>query len=380
MHNGLKTALLGCALMWGAEARAGTVLEPHLQLSAEERYDDDALVRTGGAGQLMTKLSPRIALDVKDPLFTSNAWYAADFLMRHGSGKSTFDHRFGLTAQKGFSRRVFLHAEAEAWRVSDPSSLPRMGVARTIDPVLYGTGQLYGGARLTERLEGRLGYRFEGAKVFDALDSAPGFSHAPFAGLGYDLSRRLNVGAEYRYQLFQLGPEIAQAHGVVGTFRYRMSRQWALDGNAGAARFEGAERDGYVPRVTLQLMRDGQQLDVAFAAGHDLVGASGFSSALWADYGSFTFEYRLNRPLRFFGAASLFRNGRAPDLGWSFDVDVARVATGYAAGAGLEWEFNRTFSMQATFNRYAQVVGDDGAATADLARNIAAVRLVVTAF
>lgn len=385
MQELLRRTLLGCAVLLAPNAVAGAVFEPHLQLALEERYDDDLLLRTAGAGQLMTKVSPRLGLELRDPTLTSETWYAADLLMRHGSGRITLDHRGGLELQKGFSRRFMLRAEVEAWRVSDPSSLPRMGIARTLDPVLYGRGNLYTVARLSERLDWRLGYAIEGAKVYDAADRDPGFAHAPYTGLSYALSRRATVGSEYRYQIFQLGEERAQAHSVVGTFRYRITRLWLFDGAAGGVHFQpsaGSGTDGgLVPRLSMSLMRDGEQLDFAFAVGHDLVGASGFTSALWADHASMTAEWRLNRPLRVFGAASFFRNGRAPNQDWTvFEGASARVATGYALGAGAEWSFDETFALRATFDRYAQVAGASGIAAADLTRNIAAIRLVMTAF
>ncbi len=84
-----------------------------------------------------------------------------------------------------------------------------------------------------------------------------------------------------------------------------------------------------------------------------------------------------------FGAASYYRNGQAPNLGWaicrSTDGGAAAVS-GYGAGTGVEWMFTRQLAVQGTFDRYAQVGVTGGLAAADLARNVAAVRLVWTAW
>jgi hypothetical protein len=80
-----------------------------------------------------------------------------------------------------------------------------------------------------------------------------------------------------------------------------------------------------------------------------------------------------------FGAASYFRNGRAPNvsvtaLPWEPNAGASR---GYAFGGGLEWRWNRAASMQATVDRFAQV-GEQDVGT--VARNIFALRLVLTAW
>lgn len=362
---------------------AGTVAEPKLSFTAEERYDDDLTLQFAGQGQLMTKLSPKVGLEVKDPTLESNGWYAADLLMRHGSGKVTLDHRLGLDLKKSFSRRFAVQAQVQAWRVSDPSSLPRLGMIRTPDPVLYGKGQLATIGQLSERLGLRVAYAFEAAKVYDALNRAPGFVHTPSAALTYALTRRAAVGVEYRYQLFAFGAEAAQAHGAVGTFNYRITRLWALGLKGGPVYYLGAGTAGWVPRATLELQRDGEQLDFGLAAGHDLVGASGFTAAIWADFASVIAEYKFSDQLRVFGAASYYRNGQAPNLGWGFagaQVGGAAAVSGYGAGTGVEWMFTRQLAVQGTFDRYAQVGVTGGLAAADLARNVAAVRLVWTAW
>src|SRR5260370_6843823 len=81
-------------LLIGARAAGETQVVPTLRLAAEERYDDDALLRTSpqGAGQMITKLSPQIGLNVSDETLETGGWYAADFLFRHASHTTHLDH------------------------------------------------------------------------------------------------------------------------------------------------------------------------------------------------------------------------------------------------------------------------------------------------
>ena len=104
-------------------------------------------------------------LDVKDRALKLESFYAADLLMRHGSGQVTLDHRAAFTLRKTLSRRLRVDASAGIFRVTDPRSLPRESVARTNQPVLYGTGKLSLTQRMSRRVDVSAGYAFEGVRV-----------------------------------------------------------------------------------------------------------------------------------------------------------------------------------------------------------------------
>jgi hypothetical protein len=139
-------------------------------------------------------------------------------------------------------------------------------------------------------------------------------------------------------------------------------------------------RRGVLPRVKLELLHERETFDMGFVLGHDLVGASGFSNTLWADYAGLTFNKHFSNRVRLYGAASFFRNGRAPNEdALSFNVGQ-NVSQGYALSAGLVFEVNRYVSMQAAVDRIAQVGMDEVAAGVNLDRNVAAIRLHMTAW
>lgn len=379
--------VLGLAGAFGA-ARAELSVKPRLSVSLEERYDDDVLFRdpavTPIGAELMTKLIPKGGIQVRDRTLEADAWYAPDLQLRHFSGTFRIDHRAGLTLDKELSERLQLHAEGALWRVADPTSLPRVGVGRTLSPVLYGTGELGLVSRLTRRLSLDAEYRFEGARIY-----APGFEpsqmHQPSAELLYRLTPRTTLGTEYRFQYFLYGPKQSVGHSPAALYRYRLSRQLTFTARGGAVWFQpvfGADgRTGVAPRVHLQLDRAVPGFDLGVQVGQDVLGATGFSDALWAQYASVYTAVRVSDPFRLYGAAYGYRNGDAPGGPAQWLGRLTTPSQGYGLGGGAEWRFDRNWMVQVQLDRVVQVANAPDLAVgaeANLSRNIAAVRLVVT--
>lgn len=376
----LHKLLVACALLGAPGASAATVFDSSLRLTAEERYDDDLrLSPDATGGQFMTKLTPRLGVTAKDPRLTAEAFYAADLLARHGSGKVSLDHRLGLSTQYLLSRRLRVDFTGRFFRVTDPTSLPRDGLARSTAPTLYGQGRLMVSGRVTDRMDARAGYGFEGARVYEE-GRLPGYVHTPFAEVLYRGTRRLTLGLEYRYQGFVFGEEYSDSHGASGSLRYRLSRVTTLTVRGGPVYFRqdpAVGPSGVLPRVAVELAREGEYTDVAFVAGHDLVGASGFTNAVWADYASLLATRRFTQKFSAFGVASYFRNGQVPGQDF-FQATAPGLSQGYAVGAGVEYRWDRSLSVVGALDRIAQV-GATGTAT-DLTRNIAAIRLTYSAW
>nr|WP_225937125.1 hypothetical protein [Myxococcus sp. RHSTA-1-4] len=361
-------------------ARGATVWEPKLRFTAEERYDDDLRLGDGEAGgQLMTKLSPRVGLEGKDGRLTLDGFYAADLLMRHGSGKVTLDHRAAVELRHALSRRLRVDSAVRVYRVTDPSSLPRDGLARSTSPTFFTQAALGFTGRVTERLDLRTGYRFEAVRILESGQDA-GYAHTPSVEAWYRSTRRLGLGLEYRYQAFVFQSAVGQAHGVAAGLRYRLTRPTTFIARAGPVRYSApdGQEGGWVPRVNLELYREGALFDVGVVLGHDLVGASGFANALWADYAGVVLARRFTQRFSAFGAASFFRNGRAPSRDWGVFGGSPTVSQGYAVSGGVEYRLGRRLSAQGAVDRIAQVGVAESAGAGDLTRNVFAVRLVVT--
>ena len=380
MMGGVRKLLMACVLLTGPASMAAQALDPSLRLFVEERYDDDFRLSEDGGGQLMTKLTPRLGLELKDPRSKGEVFYATDLLVRHGSGTASLEHRGGLDLGYTLSRRIQLDFTSRVYRVSDPTSLPREGVARTLAPTLYGQGRLSVTGQASRRWDLRASYGFEGAKVYED-GSQPGFVHTPSLESWYRSTRRLSLGLEYRFQGFTYGDEFSQAHGAFAGLRYRLTRPTTLTVRGGPVHYTSPEGEaGWLPRVLAVLDREGELFDLGLAVGHDLVGASGFEHALWADFASLMLARRVNDRLSFNGAASYFRNGRAPNEGAFALYESPYVSQGYAVEGGVEYRLTRYVSLNGIANRIAQVGAGDEAAGVNLARNVLAIRLMISAW
>ncbi|MBJ6763890.1 hypothetical protein JGU66_24225 [Myxococcaceae bacterium JPH2] len=382
MRGEWKRAVVVCALLGAPAVHASSVVQPRLRLMAEERFDDDLQVgpmATGG--QLMTKFSPQLGVNVKDERSEVDAFYAGDVLARHGSGKVTLDHRVGLEGQHWLSRRFKVDGAARVFRVTDPTSLPRAGLAWLDAPTFYAQARLGLMARLTQRMDLHAGYAFETTRVLEP-GRLGGSSHAPNLELWYHATRRLSLGAQYRYQGFLYAGRDSQSHGAFAMLRYRLSRPMTLTLQGGPVEYvaPAGQQGGVLPRVQLELARHGERFDVGATVGHDLVGATGFVGAVWADYASMVVNHRFSAPLSAFVLGSYFRNGRAPDQFYGEWKNTVHVAQGYAVGAGVEYRLRRGLSMQGAFNRIEQVGVANAVEAGDLTRNVLAARLIYTAW
>jgi hypothetical protein len=358
----------------GAEER----LQPTARISAEQRYDDDPVYRRElGSGDFITKLSPQVGLDLIGQS-TMSAWYAADVLFHQKRSNLTFDHRGRFQLKIPASALTTVGTDLQIWRASDPTTLPRTGMARTLAPILYGKADGFVETKTSERMRFRPGIRFEGAQIYEPNHPA-GAVVTPYASVLYRLTRRTDVGVEARYQYFAFGNQTADAAGVFGQWKWLWTRSTSVAISAGPLvfhRYHDASGYALIPRVEAQLAYDdGRATDLQLLLGHDLVGASGFTSAVWADYAMFAVGHRFYRSFRVYGALSYFRNGFAPGPALADYLKRNGSSDGYAAGTGIEWQLNRASSVQASAERISQgaLFGGPGA----LERNIFSVRFTL---
>jgi len=361
-------------------------IEPILRLAVEQRYDDDVLL-TGSQnapGAWLTKIMPQVGLRLDERRTKLDTFFGPDVLYYSNSGDVKLDYRGALELHTALSRTAHIDTVARFWDTSDPLALPRQGLARTLARTYYGVATFGWRQEFAPRWSFLVGYRFEGAKV-EEPDHPPGFLNSPTLEVDYRLTRRADLGVEYRLQLFKFGDNNAIANSPGLVWKYRVSRSANIKVSAGAAFYRehlDPSKDGVVPRFEIDVAQKiTKRVDWVFAVGHDLVGASGFNTAVWADYASATLSWQVIEKLRLFGYGSFFRNGPMPNIGvFPLKVDQEKgVAAGYGVGAGAEWRFNKYVAVQASYDRLDQVGSVDPAQTS-LTRNIVAARLTVDAF
>ena len=76
MRATLITSAVLLALAASAPAHGAPQVTPTVRLTAEERYDDDELLRSVGAGELTSRVSPQVGLALADENDAGDVWYA----------------------------------------------------------------------------------------------------------------------------------------------------------------------------------------------------------------------------------------------------------------------------------------------------------------
>jgi hypothetical protein len=431
----LLTSVLIAPLLWG-RAAAAAIFTPDLEVLAEERYDDEILLRevNNGNGATFTKVGAKLGLTAKQELWNLEAWYAPDLLFQDLTGNTELEHRGRFKLAQTIGPMTEWKGDLQLWRVTDPTALPRIGIGRTLDPIFYVSTDLGLRHELSRRTGLRVSEHFELAKIdfqswevapatgteptgllggvsgtcgpetvnpnthaavacIPAYQTAPGFVNAPSGELYWKANHRWELAAGERVQFFNFGPEFGVGNGPYARSAYMVTRETTFNFTAGPVWFnqtvtlqrttEGnyinpaSGEPGLVPRINAELTRHGPQLDWSLAAGHDLVGASGFTNVLWADFAALFATYRLTGlPLSVTAGGSYYRNGQTPNQGaWPAFSVGAGVAAGYAVEAELEWKLSHKMATQLVYNRLTQVGEVYAGAQPNLSRNIIALRL-----
>lgn len=352
----------GAAALWAAAASAAPVQRPILGIAVEERFDD-ALVHEGRS-EVMTRLSPEIGYELKSEILDLSAAYTADVTHHLVAGNFGVDHRARASYKGRPGERLRLHADGMLYRVEDSSTLPRFGIANALSPALWIRGSAGLEFLLSSRDTLALAYSAEATHLFFgglplnvAQSLAPEFKRR--------VSPRLDLGLRYRAQLFTAGTATpSHSHAASGFLRYALARHIFVAADAGPALFWVGGAGQVVPRFGARLGYEARGLEVSILGGRDILGASGFATAIWADTVQAAAAWKVSRALTLDAAGGLYRNGVAP----SGPTD----AKGWGAGVGLEWRFARGFFAGASYNRISQF---GTAPAAGLSRNIASARL-----
>lgn len=84
----------------------------------------------------------------------------------------------------------------------------------------------------------------------------------------YRSSRELTLGAGvHRYRGFLYRRVLSQAHALTGSLRYRLARTTLIARARPVRYLAPCGRSGWVPRVNLELARQGELFDLGFAVG-----------------------------------------------------------------------------------------------------------------
>jgi opacity protein-like surface antigen len=357
-------------------ALAATQVKPVIELQAESRYDGyDGDYAAGkqdlGANELYNKISPKLGADVGSETLKLQAWYAADIMYKALSATTGVDQRSDLKLTATPSDRVTIKGEGAFYRVQDPTSLPRLGVAQVNQEVLYSLVDLNISSRISQRWTWDVANRFELEQIYN-IGQPLTLTESPATGLRYAVTARLNLGARYRYQSFVGMPDVVgQAHTAFFTGDYRLSATWTARLQVGPALYVGrlVGNTNTVPVGEGAIEHQGEYSELGVVVGHDLVGSLGYATAAWADYAQAIWAWHPTKPWRLHVDAGAFRNGLAPDQPSGF--------VGYSVGGGVSYSLTDELRVELAAQRISQVAtgGNVDLLAVNVNRDIAAVRL-----
>jgi len=356
-----------------AVAHAETIIKPLIEVGTEARYDTDPYLN--GNQEVFSKISPKGGVIIANENLKLSAWYAADALYKAVQQVPELDHRGAIDFKDQVSHKLAIRSDAEVWRVEDPTSLPRLGLAAVPVPIFYSTA----GAGLTYDFTQRMSLLFddrqEVAKIYQ--NGLPlSLTQAPSAELKYKLSVRDTVGVTYRYQAFIAVPTpasdlVGQTHAGLMSLEHRFTEKWHGYVKGGPlAWVDGTQRGAtsVVPVGEAGITWEGELSEVDLIGGHDLLGSAGYAAAVWADYAELAVAWHPTRKLNIWVGSGAFRNGLAPD--------GATTVQGYSVGGGLGWAFTREITGRVQAQRIQQQDINTGAAQlVAVDRNIFGVQL-----
>ena len=370
-HNPLKgwivPALLLATLGSTALAVGGEVGGIVAGATAEGRVQDDTLF--GGGQDLVTVNSPEIGYQLRGPDLNASLRYDADLYQYIGQSPETnTNQRSYLHLKDRLGTATTLAADGTLQYVTDPLALDRLGVPRTNSPVIFSSTALEGDERLGKSWIAKLGYQFQLAH-FEDPSLIDGSVHAPWASIGYQLDAADELSLRERYQLFL---KIASPSGSADTaslaWSHRIGSRLRTELEAGPIYYiDPTGAPAWTPYGVAGAIYRLRHGEVELRAGRDLVGATGFGTALWAEYVQAGVESRLGRRWTGRVGATYFVDGLAP-------AAVAAVS-GYGGEAALDFRPGRDWTVEAAVDRIGQTSAAPGTAALDLGIEVVAMRL-----
>jgi hypothetical protein len=346
----LSFAVAACA---STGAYAGPVNELSLAAGVDSAYDSN--VFNGRGPDYVNRIDPHASYRLLDPRYKLEASYDLGYwTYAFGKASNSINHRADFAVEGWAARRLFLHVDDEFSRAEDPGFLSRIGVVAPQIGIFDNVADASASFNITRRVYGGVGYTYHWARfdqyspqqllVYPALYD--GAEHDAAANLGFKVTRLDDLRFQGRFQDFTAGPQATDSnHWNIGAtysptvgWRHQFLRELEATADVGptfyqslhdSANIPNAPGSGWTYRLNALLRYYTPTWRAAASYTHDLVGATGAGSALWADYvyaqGGYHFLEKFDAHL----GAGYFRNGLAPSNVWSYDGVNSDVIADY---------------------------------------------------
>lgn len=404
----MKRARYIAVLVLGATAfvarPAGAAPQNELSVSAsiDSAYDDNVYNSRGS--DFVNRITPHASYRLLDPRVKLTTSYDFSYwTYALGKAENSLNHRADVAIEGHPTRRLTLAADDEFSRAEDPGFLSRMGVVAPQIGIFDNVTDALIGVNIVRRVFSSLGYTYHWAR-FDQYTPQQAMTFPPlYDGAEHDVqgltsfavARTDDLRFTGRFQLFTAGPQATDANrwDVGATYsptlgwrhQFLPELEWTADAGpmfyqalGGAANIvdpvsgrQTAPGSGITWRANTMLRWVTPTWRASVGYGHDLLGATGAGTALWADnvYGQIGYHWleKVDAHIGF----GYFRNGAAVNQAWAYD--------GVTGDALVDWRVIDNFRVGAYYTLRWQEVGPGVVAAGQfpsVTRNIVGVRLL----
>ncbi len=392
---------LAAATLAGAAAEAAPVNELSASASLDSAYDGNVYNSRGP--DFVNRITPHASYRLIDPRFKIESAYDFSYwTYALGKAENSLNHRADLSLEGHPTRRLTLKVEDEFSRAEDPGFLSRLGVVAPQIGIFDNVADALIGVNVVRRVVADLGYtyhwaRFDPYSLMQALTFPPlydGAEHDLQGFTGFAITRRDDLRFGGRFQLFTAGPQATDANrwDIGDTYsptlgwRHQFLPTLEATADAGPVFYDSlagsqnivdalgnrvAPNSGWTWRAAAMLRYNTPSWRASAGYVHDLLGATGAGTALWADavYAQAGYHY-----LEKFDAhvgVGYFRNGAAVNQPWAYD--------GVTVDTFVDWRVIDYFRVGAYYTLRWQQTGPGVVAAGqfpNVTRNIVGLRLL----
>jgi hypothetical protein len=392
---------LSASTLVGAAAEAAPTNELSVSAAVDSAYDGNVYNSRGP--DFVNRITPHASYRLLDPRVKLETSYDFSYwTYALGKAENSLNHRADLGLEVQATRRLTLKVADEFSRAEDPGFLSRMGVVAPQIGIFDNVADALIGVNIARRVFGSLGYTYHWARFdqYDAMQAATypalydGAEHDVQSFTAFAVTRRDDVRFTGRAQVFTAGPQATDANlwDIGATYsptvgwRHQFLPMLEATADAGPAFYQSlngsvnivdpagtpvAPASGWTWRGSALLRYNTPSWRASAGYVHDLIGATGAGTALWADalYAQAGYHY-----LEKFDAhvgLGYFRNGAAVNQPWAYD--------GITADTFVDWRVVDYFRVGAYYTLRWQEAGPGVVAAGQfpsVTRNIVGLRLL----
>jgi hypothetical protein len=367
---------LATSTLVGAAAEAKPVNELSVSAGIDSAYDDNVYNSRGP--DFVNRITPHASYRLLDPRVTLESSYDFSYwTYALGKANNSLNHRADVSVEGHPTRRLTLKVADEFSRAEDPGFLSRMGVVAPQIGIFDNVADALIGVNIVRRVFADVGYTYHWAQFdqYSAMQAMTyptlydGAEHDVQGFTSYAVTRRDDLRFAGRFQLFTAGPQATDANrwDIGSTYsptlgwRHQFLPTLEATADAGPVFYDSlgaasnivdamgnqvSPNSGWTWRGSALLRWNTPSWRASVGYVHDLLGATGAGTALWADaiYGQVGYHWLE----KFDGHVGVgyFRNGAAVNQPWAYDGVTAdtfldyRVVDYFRVGAyyTLRWQ------------------------------------------